>query len=52
MILKLYDYLIEVEVAYDNFSYSEVYEITKKFIQDELASNYLDHCRHILMNRS
>ena len=29
MLLKLYDYLIEVEVAYENYNYDEVYNITK-----------------------
>lgn len=32
MLLKLYDFLIEVEVAYENYNYGEVYNITKKFL--------------------
>ena len=44
MLLKLYDFLIELEVAYDNYNYADAYEASKRFIQIELAQNYLNHC--------
>ena len=32
MLLKLYDFLIELEVAYDNYNYADAYEASKRFI--------------------
>ena len=32
MLLKLYDFMIEIELAYEKYDYADVYEIARKFI--------------------